>query len=88
MEYCDIIWDNCYEMESRLLENIQYESARVVTGAMKGTSRTKLLNELGWEDLKSRRQMHKLAFFYKIVKGLAPSYLTDLLPLTVGERTG
>ena len=23
MEYCDIIWDNCYESESSLLEDIQ-----------------------------------------------------------------
>ena len=52
---------------------------------MKGTSPTKMLNELGWEDLRSRRQIHKLAFFYKIVNGLAPSYLEYLLPLTVAS---
>jgi hypothetical protein len=35
MEYADVLWDGC--SESDLLEQVQYESAKVVTGAMKGT---------------------------------------------------
>ena len=31
MEYSDVVWDNCSEGESQLLESVQYESARVVT---------------------------------------------------------
>ena len=38
MEYGDVIWDNCTEGEASLLESIQYECARVVTGAIKGTT--------------------------------------------------
>lgn len=34
MEYADVIWDGCYVEESDLLESVQYESARVVTGAI------------------------------------------------------
>lgn len=37
MEYGDIIWDNCSDGESQLLESIQYGSAKVVTGAINGT---------------------------------------------------
>ena len=37
MEYGDVIWDNCTEAEANLLDNIQYESAWAVTGAIKGT---------------------------------------------------
>ena len=38
MEYGDVIWDNCTEFESQLLESVQYDSAKVVTGAIMGTS--------------------------------------------------
>ncbi len=51
LEYADVIWDNCSLSECDLIESVQYESARVVTGAMRGTSRSRLLDELAWEDM-------------------------------------
>ena len=39
----------------------------------------KLLYELGWETLQERRSKHKLVIFYKIINGLTPDYLSDLL---------
>ena len=86
MEYGDVIWDNCSEIDSKLLDSIQYDCAKVVTGAIKGTSARALMNELGWENLRVRRRMHKLNYFYKITKHISPSYLVDVLPITVGER--
>ena len=83
LEYADVLWDNCSLSECDLIESIQYESARVVTGAMKSTSRSRLLEELSWEDMKTRRSMHKLVLYYKIVNNLTPNYLSDLLPQTV-----
>lgn len=85
MEYGDVIWDNCSEGESQLIESVQYESARVVTGAIKGNSARKLRDELAWEELSLRRKLHKLIHFYKIAKRLAPMYLIELLPHTQGE---
>jgi hypothetical protein len=35
-----------------VLEFVQYEAAKIVTGAMKGTSRHSLMQEIGWEDMK------------------------------------
>jgi hypothetical protein len=86
MEYGDVIWDNCSEGEASLLEHIQYESAKLVTGAVKGTSARALMNELAWEKLSDRRKMHKLAYFFKIIKHISPLYLIELLPNTVGQR--
>ena len=77
MEYADVVWDGCSESVSDLLESVQYESAKVVTGAMRGTGRQRLLEELAWEDLKTRRSIHKLVLFFKIVNNL--TYLTYLL---------
>jgi hypothetical protein len=87
MEYADVIWDGCTESEANLLEGIQNESARIVTGAMKGTNRVRLLNELCWEDLKTRRFLYKLSLLYKIINCLTPSYLRDLLPPYVHQRS-
>ena len=73
--------------DANLLEGIQNESARLVTGAMKCTNRKCLLKELFWEELKSRRYVHKLTLLYKIINSLSPSYLRDFLPLQVNQRS-
>ena len=38
---------------AKLLENIQYEAARIVFGAIRGTSYDRLREELGWEKLET-----------------------------------
>ena len=87
MEYADVLWDGCTDGESDLLEFVQYESAKIVTGAIKGTSRRNLMKDLGWEDMKLRRIIHKLMFYYKIVNNFVPNYLKELLPTQTFERT-
>ena len=89
MEYANVLWDGCSESESDLIEFVRYQSAIAVTGAMKGiTSRARLLEELVWEDMKTRRSMHKLVLYFKIVNNLTPNYLLNLLPQTVQQRSG
>ena len=41
--------------------------------------------ELGWESLQTRRNKHKLTTFYKIMHGLAPTYISHLIPPIVGQ---
>ena len=88
MEYADVFWEGCSVSESDLLENIQYQSAKMVKGAMQGTSKSRLLEELAWEDLKTRRSIHKLVLYFKIVNNFTPSYLSDLIPQTIQQRSG
>ena len=66
---------------------MQYEAAKIVTGAIKGTSKHRLALELGWEEMRSRRAVHKVILYYKIVNNLCPNYLKNLLSLQVSERT-
>ena len=47
IEYTDVLWDGCTESESDLLEHVQYEAAKIVTGVMKGTSKHRLIQEIG-----------------------------------------
>ena len=67
------------------LKSIHNEAGRIVSGATKLCSIEKLLAELGWETLQERRTKHKLVIFYKIVNGLTPDYLSDLVPSLVGD---
>jgi hypothetical protein len=47
LEYGSVVWhDNCTREQSDLIESVQYESASIVTGLQKGTSRVKLYGEL------------------------------------------
>jgi hypothetical protein len=46
-----------------------------------------LFKDVGWPTLSSRRHAHRLTLFYKIVNGLSPPYLINLLPPRVHERT-
>ena len=61
------------------LESIQYQAALSITGAWKGTFRTKLYVELGWEWLSQRRWYRRMSKFHNIVHQTSPTYLTDLL---------
>ena len=44
-----------YETLCSKLESVQYNAALGITGAIRGTSQTKLYVELGLESLKARR---------------------------------
>ena len=52
---------------------------------MKGTSKHRRIQEIRWEDLKTRKATHELLLYFKIVNNLCPSYLVDSLPLQVSE---
>ena len=53
LEYAD---NNCTQDESLGLEQIQYEDARIVTGATRLVSINSLLTETGWETLSAKRK--------------------------------
>ena len=62
------------------LESIQYNAALAITGAIKGTSKERLYEELGLESLEKRRWYRRMCLFWKIVNKSAPLYLRELLP--------
>ena len=82
LEYGDIVWDNCFNYEKEEIEKIQIEAGRIVTGATKSCSSSKLLAETGWETLECRRKKHRLTTFYKMINKTSPSYLYNLVPPT------
>ena len=69
LDYGDVIYDQHYNNSfHQKLESIQYNAALAITGAIRGSSREKLYQELGLESLKQRRWFRKLCYFFKITK--------------------
>ncbi len=87
LEYGDVLFDSGTQQEKDELEKIQQEAARIATGTTKLVSIHKLMREVGWESLESRRRKHKLVLFFKMTKDLTPYYLSSLVPPTVGSAS-
>ena len=49
------------------IESLQYNAALAITGAIKGSSKEKLYQELAFESLKDKRWMRKLCYLYKVI---------------------
>ena len=67
LDYGDILYDQAYNMSfHQNLEPIQYNACLTITGAIRGTSKEKLYQEISLESLQLRRWYRKLGMFYKI----------------------
>jgi hypothetical protein len=51
LEYADVIWDNCPNYIKEKLEHINYEAARIITGATKLTSIRIVLQDKLYENV-------------------------------------
>ena len=82
LDHGDIIFDKPNNESFKIrIESIRYKTCIAITGAIQGTSREGLYRELRLESLSDRCWFRKLTFFYKIVKGLSPRYLTKYVNL-------
>ena len=69
LDYGDVIYDHAFdESFQNKLESVQYNVALAITGAIRGSSREKLYQELGLESLKAQRWYQKLCLFFKLKK--------------------
>ena len=81
LDYRHIIYDKAYNTSfHQNIESIQYNAALAITGAVRGTSREKLYQELGFESLQQRRWYRKLCCLFKIINNQSPSYLFQVAP--------
>ena len=81
LDYGDILYDQAYNASfHQKLEKIQYNACIAITGAIRGTLKEKIYQELGLESLESRRWFRKLCFFYKVLKNKSPDYLFKTIP--------
>ena len=85
LEYEDVVWDNCVQYEKDELEKREHEAARIATGTTRLISINNLYNEIKWDSLQKRRNDHKLSLFFKMKNNLTPTYLSSLVPESVGQ---
>ena len=76
-DYCSVVWGNCAKTLSDKLQRLQNRAVRVLTNTCYDADANQLLNELGWENLETRRQKLKAEMVYKSLNGLAPNYLSS-----------
>ena len=90
LDYCDVIYHIPSKQDQRgevlnhlmaMVEQVQYLAALAITGSWRGSSRSKLYDELGWETLSDRRFSRRIMHFHKIVNNKTPAYLKNKLPL-------
>ena len=76
IDYGDIIYDQPHnESFCEKIEAVQYKVALAITGAIQGTSRDKIYQELRLKSLKSRRWYKRLTCMFKITRNEAPEHL-------------
>ena len=64
MDYGDILYDQAFiNSFKEKLESIQYNASLALTGALRGTSKEKICQELGLESLRDDADVENFAFF-------------------------
>ena len=80
LEYGSVLFDNCSQTMSDMIERVQRQAALAITGAYAHTNHVNLLRETGLSLLSIRRTVSKIILIFKIIRNLTPSYLKSLLP--------
>ena len=81
VDYGDILYDQAHNASfHQKLESLQYNASLPITGAIRGSSREKLYQELGFESLKQCYWYRKLCSFYNIFKYGSLHYLFNINP--------
>ena len=81
LDYGDIFYDRAFNLFfHQKLESIQYRSCLAISGAIRGTCRERIYQELSLESLQSPRWYRKLAMFYKIYKNKSPFNFLKVIP--------
>jgi hypothetical protein len=72
LEYACVAWDPHKIKDISNLEKVQRKAARYVKqNYSKHSSVTRMIQELGWKNLKDRRKDIRLTMLYKIVNNIA-----------------
>ena len=81
LDYGDILYDQAFNISfQQKIETVQYNACLAITVAIRGTSREKLYQELGFESLERRRWFRKLCNIYKLIKNESPPYHFESIP--------
>ena len=81
LDYADVNYDQPSNASfAKKIESVHNNAALAITGAIRGSSREKLYQELGLEYLYRRRWVRRLCLLYKVLSTGQPTYIYDFLP--------
>ena len=86
--YCCLVWDGINDTLKDKLQKLQNRAARIITGAPYLSVPTKeIFKRLNWKSLENKRLDQKAIMMFKIMNGLAPSYLSEIFHNNPGTDT-
>ena len=77
--YCSPLWDICGTQLLDKLQKFQNRAVRIIAGTRYEIESAVVLETLGWENLKSRRQKLKSILLYKIINEYTAPNLKESL---------
>ncbi|KAI8513724.1 hypothetical protein Bbelb_080480 [Branchiostoma belcheri] len=86
LEYAAVLLGDLSCSSSKMLERVHYQAGCLITGALRRTPSSVVMQELEWDSLSTRRQFHSMVLMYKLVNGLVPPHLQPLIPTTRGDQ--
>jgi len=88
LDYCNALFADCSDAVGQRLQRIQNSAARVIHSQPVFSRATPLLQNLHWWLSIQKRVTYKLcALMFDVVRGSAPSYLTDFCNIYSDDRT-
>jgi hypothetical protein len=86
IDYASAVWGGMYDIDYQKLEKIQSDAMRLITGATQKSHTQSLYEDTGFVPVKTRVEGRMLTLMYKILHGLCPSYLRELVNLNIPGR--
>jgi len=75
--YCNVVWGNCNQTLQNKLQVLQSRAAKIIKGVNRYASSSGTLDDLKWDNLKTKQFQNEAIFMYKAVKNLVPTYICN-----------
>ena len=86
LDYCNILFHNLHDSELKKLQSLHNSAARMVTLTKKFDPITPVLRRLHWLPIVERVEFKVILMTFKILHGMAPAYLIELLDIREPRR--